>query len=151
MKKFKFSLESMMHYKDALLDKEKNTLLQLRATQTSMEQQIERNEKQMLELEADMKQKAMLGTTAMELKTFEFHAENARKLIEQLQTDLANLTALVEEQRKVVVALSQEVSGLEKLREKQLEEYNYGVQKEEEVRIGELISSKYAAENPTQS
>lgn len=147
MKKFQFSLSSMLNYKDALLNKEKNMLLQLRARQIAIEEKIERSEKQLLVLETEMKTKAMRGMTMRELKTFEFHLQNARGLLKQLGIELARARDDVEEQRRLVVGLSQEVSGLEKLGEKQREEYNYGLQKEEELRIGELVSLKYAVGN----
>ena len=146
MKKFKFTLSTMLHYKDALLDKEKNTLLQLRAEQVLIERKIAESDVQMLNLEQQMKEKAMQGTTAMELRTYEFHCENARSLKKQLEDELDELAHIIEKQRKLVVALSQEVSGLEKLEQKQQEEYDYAVQKEEDLRIGELISSKIATE-----
>lgn len=145
MKKFQFTLSTMLHYKDALLDKEKNALMQLHAQLVNVEQNIQRAQEQIQQMDAEMKAKARKGTTVMELRTFEFHLENARKLLKQLERDRIVIEDAVEKQRKAVVTLSQEVSGLDKLKEKQLEEYNYSVQKEEELRILELVSSKFAA------
>lgn len=149
MKKFQFTMGTMLHYKDALLEKEKNALMQLRAKQMAIEAEIAQDENQLSELERGMKERVAKGTTAMELRTFEFHSKNARSLIKQLEGEVDELAHDIEKQRKVVVSLSQEVSGLEKLEEKQLEEYNYDVQKEEQVRIIEIVSSKYATENPS--
>ena len=46
----------------------------------------------------------------------------------------------VQKQLKVVVAATQEVSSLEKLEEKQIEEYRYQEQKETEQFIEEFVS-----------
>lgn len=149
MRRFQFTLDSMLHYKDALLDKEKNTLMQIKVRLIEAEERIERTQNQILEMDAEMKQKAQRGTTAMELKLFEFHQDNSRNLLKQLEIERSAIAAEEEQQRRVVVALSQEVSGLDKLKEKQYEEYQYDIQKEEELRIGELVSSKYiAAQKP---
>jgi hypothetical protein len=48
----------------------------------------------------------------------------------------------IERQRRVVVRLSQEVSGLDKLEEKQRAEYDYLVTKENEQIIEEFLSFK---------
>lgn len=146
MKRFEFSLDTMLSYKDALLEKEKNILLQIRARLVAVEQRMERCHSQILTMDNEMKEKAQQGTTVLELKIFEFQLTNSRNLLDQLEVDRKKITAEVEKQRKVVLGLSQEVFGLDKLKEKQLEEYRYDVQKEEELRIGEIVSSKYVAE-----
>lgn len=146
MKRFEFSLGTMLSYKDALLDKEKNILLQIRARLVAVEQRMERCRSQILTMDNEMKEKAQQGTTVLELKIFEFHLTNSRNLLNQLEAERKKIAAEVERQRTVVLGLSQEVSGLDKLKEKQLEEYRYDVQKEEELRIGEIVSSKYVAE-----
>ncbi|MEG0542323.1 MAG: flagellar export protein FliJ, partial [Angelakisella sp.] len=56
----------------------------------------------------------------------------------------AAIELAIDRQRDVVTEVSQQVKGLELLRENQLEEYNYAARKEEEDRIAELISSKIA-------
>ena len=52
----------------------------------------------------------------------------------------------IEKQLVIVVALDKEVKSLEKLREKQWEEYQAETIREENERILEMVSSRFAAE-----
>ena len=52
----------------------------------------------------------------------------------------------IAKQLAVVIERTQEVSGLEKLRDKQREEYNQTVMKEEQENIMEMVTSKYIRE-----
>ena len=52
----------------------------------------------------------------------------------------------IEKQRRRVVALSQDVSGLDKLKEEQKNEYNHMLAKENETSIEEFLSFKMTAE-----
>ena len=52
----------------------------------------------------------------------------------------------MERQLKVVIAASQDVSGLNKLEEKQLEEYQLAAAKADELEIAEFISSRMIRE-----
>ena len=52
----------------------------------------------------------------------------------------------IEKQRRKVVALSQDVFGLEKLREQQKTEYDHLAVKENESAIEEFLSFKLSAE-----
>ena len=67
----------------------------------------------------------------------EVHGEQA-----QLRIQMNVMESSIEKQRKVVVQMSQEVSGLDKLEEKQRAEYNYLVNKESEQSIEEFLSFK---------
>ena len=49
----------------------------------------------------------------------------------------------VDAQLQVVLGVKSEVSGLEKLRDKQQEEYDYLLKKESEEIIGELVSGQF--------
>ena len=146
MKKFEFSLEKMLHYKETIYDKEKNALGQLRAEQNALEQRMEDNDLQALETDAKMKMAAAQGTTVLQLQAFSFQIENARSLKKQYSKDLELLMARIEKQLHVVLELSKEISGLEKLREKQRAEYDYSVQRAEAEQISELVSSRYTRE-----
>ena len=60
-----------------------------------------------------------------------------------MQTQVYILDGAIERQRRVVLGLSQEVSGLEKLEEKQREEHERLLAKENELIISEFIASKF--------
>lgn len=142
MKKFHFSLGRMLDYKEQLLDKEKNTLAQLRAHKQRLEDKIDRLTAEANALGETARAESRAGITAVKLHGYEFQISNIREQIKALRVEFKTMEALVENQLKVVLAATQEVSGLEKLKEKQLEEYNYAQTKAEELVISEFISSQ---------
>lgn len=145
MKKFHFSLERMLHYKQTILDREKDALSALHADRARLEQGIEDCERRMLEIDMDYKAKALTGVNMLETRSVNFQIDNCRSLIAQRERELVALNAQIEEQTQVVLGLTNEIRGLEKLREKQQAEYDYEVRKQEEEAINEIVSSKYAA------
>lgn len=109
----------------------------------AIEQRMETNARQAVEADAGMKAEAARGTTILRLRTFQYQIENARRLEKQYELELVTADEHIEKQLGVVMALQQEISALEKLREKQRAEYDYGVLRADSEAIGELVSSRY--------
>ena len=141
MKKFKFSLDKMRNYRDQLLDEEKNRLAQLKQIQFGIEQKIHELEFSFYELSQEMKTEQEKGTYISKLRTYDSQLTNVRHQLNQLSLDLSKAQENVDRQMTVVVSASQEVSKLDKLEEKQLEEYQKDVAKAEEALIDEFVSS----------
>ena len=142
MKPFVFSLERMRKFKQQNLDKEKNTLRRLQAQKNEIEKNIT-DLKQYREIkDKEYKEKQLTGVTSAEMMAFNFYMENTRMQIKSLREDLHKAKELVEKQLKVVVEASKEVSELDKLEEKQLEEYKYMEAKETELEILETVTTK---------
>ena len=114
MKKFEFSLSHMRDYKERLLDEEKGALELVKAQ--------------------------MKGTTIVELRKYSAQLDNVRLQQEERKKALAKAEQRVEKQMKVVIAANQEVSKLDKLQERQYEEYRHQVTKAEEDRIDEFVA-----------
>lgn len=142
MKSFEFSLERMRNYKDQVLEKEKTSLRQLQTKKNKIETDIEDLENYRKVKESEFRKEQEIGVTPDRFLSFKFYMENTRHQLDSLYEELVVTEAKVEEQIKVVVKASQEVSGLDKLEEKQLEEYRYLETKENEVQILELVSTK---------
>ena len=145
MKSFQFSLSKMRSYKEQVLEKEKTTLRQLQAEKAKIETDIENLENFRTSRENEFKQ-SKNGLMATQLGLYKFHAENTRLQLNNLYEELEKAEARIDAQIKVVVAASQEVSGLDKLRDKQLEEYKYLEAKEAQEEILELVAQKTAEE-----
>lgn len=146
MKKFHFTLDKMLRYKDSILGEEKNKLSQIRAEKNLVEDKIERSMQDMERLDRERSEKAARGMTVIELRSYAYNVDNTRRHLKALSAEREKLEKLVEKQLAVVIARTQEVSGLEKLRDKQLEEYNEAAMKEEQLNIMEMVSSKYIRE-----
>ena len=148
MKSFQFSLAKMRSYKEQVLEKEKTTLRHLQAEKAKIETDIENLENHRKEREQEFNN-SKNGLMAGELMLYKFHVENTRLQLNNLYEELKRAEARVDAQIKVVVGASQEVSGLDKLREKQLEEYKYLEAKEMQEEILELVANKTTEEEPS--
>lgn len=146
MKKFNFTLEKMLRYKNSLLEEEKNKLSQIRAERNVVDGKIERTNADIQRMDVERAEKASVGMTALEMRSYAYNIDNSCRHLKALALEGARLDQMIERQLQAVLLRTQEVSGLEKLREKQLEEYNDAARKEQELFVLELVSSKYVRE-----
>lgn len=142
MKKFKFTLGRMLDYKDQLLDEEKNKLALLRKKKQEIDDHIESLLRELDKISVTMRQEQERGITAFQLLSYESQRTNIRRQIEQLKKEQALAKLEVKRQVQAVVQATQEVSKLDKLQDKQLEEYKKMVMKAEELEIEEFVSSR---------
>lgn len=141
MRKFVFTLESLKKYNEQILDSEKNILGKLRAELAELQDELEKTNEQYDLAREKLEQLLAGGTDAMRLAV-------SKKYISSLQQDIyrikAKINAKNEEiklQLEKVVEATKEVTKLEKLEEKQLEEHKYAEQKESEQFIEEFVSN----------
>ena len=140
MKKFEFSLRHMRDYRERLLDEERGTLQRRKAERDQIENDIARLEGDFAALSRKMQEKAEKGTTVIELRKLSAQMDNVRLQIQDLEKALVKAEQRVEKQMDVVVEANKEVTKLDKLEEKQREEYRHQVSKAEEDRIDEFVS-----------
>ena len=141
MKKFNFTLQSLKRYNDQVLSGEKSVLGRLRAELA--EQQALLDEKTAEYEQSIIKLNSLVsgGTTAMRLSLHKKYVSSLQQDIYRIKAQMAQKREEIEMQLEKVVEATKEVSKLEKLEEKQLEEYRYAAQKEEELRIEEFVSN----------
>lgn len=142
MKKFVFSMQKMRDYKKQILESEKNVLLGLRREKNILEEKMDQLENTMNNLRKQSNEEVSKGTTASKLMFYSMQMDGVKR--EQTQTkyqiNLADMK--IEKQRRNVVKLSRELSGLDKLEEQQREEYRKLEAKENETSIEEFLSFK---------
>lgn len=152
MKKFSFSLERILSFKRTLFEKERNILAQMRAQRAALEKRSDDALQQMQALDEKFRAKAAGGgVNATDVAAVNYHRDNSDKLIAQLKEEIAVLDIKIEQQLKVVIRLDQDVKGLEKLREKQFEEYSAAAAAEERERILEQVSSRFIENTKNES
>ncbi len=144
MKPFEFSLERIRNYKVQVLDKEKKTLSNLKRRRDEIAEKISSLEKFRNEKNAEVLQKQIEGVSMSELVSLNFLIENTRKQIEVLLIELHKADEVVEAQRKIVLSIYQEKTGMDKLEEKQAEEYRLLEAKASESEIMQAISNNMA-------
>ncbi|MBQ3566432.1 MAG: flagellar export protein FliJ [Oscillospiraceae bacterium] len=146
MKKFSFSLQKMYDYKKQILEAEKNSLMALRREKNGYEKRIEDLDLLNDQIREKSKEEVARGTTASKLMFYSMQMDGIKREQTQLRYQINLMDMKIEKQRRKVVALSQDVSGLEKLRDSQREEYNHMAAKENEAAIEEFLSFKLTAE-----
>ncbi|MCL1804926.1 MAG: flagellar FliJ family protein [Clostridiales bacterium] len=139
MKPFAFSLDRIRDYRIQVLDTEKNLLMELFRKLYDIEDKIALCRKFRLEKQEEMQEKQMQGLTMRELEECKFYLENMRIQLEALEEEREQAALEVERQRVVVVKCSQDVSSLDKLEEKQLEDYHYLEARDSEKTIQEQV------------
>ena len=144
MKKFEFTLSKMLDYKNSMLEKEKNSLMNLNLNRSNIEAKIDSYEHKFDDESSLLRENITKGTTVMKLQISQFQMQNIQEHIKMFVAEKKGVDIAIEEQLKVVINLSQEVAEIEKLKENQLEEYRAKEKAEEENRVSELISQKIA-------
>lgn len=147
MKKFEFSLGRVKDYKELVLDREKGTLSRLQGAKNRLETRMEGIAKNRRALDLELKDKTAAGVTVAEIQSYRFQIDGLQKLLDGLRLEHERLSAQVEAQMQVVVAAKREVSGMEKLEEKQLEEYRQETAAAQQREIAEFVETRVAAQS----
>ncbi len=141
MKRFEFSLNKLMGYKQQVLDREKNDLAHLRKQQQQyMDEKIALEEK-LRRSNKEFCAKSAQGMTVMQVSVFKGYHQSLSGQIKELEASIAAMEKKVQRQLSVVIEATKEVSSLEKLEDKQLEEYNFKAAKAEEQFIAEYVTN----------
>ena len=146
MKKFRFSLETVMEYKQQVLDS-------LQAEHGAILAKVRRQEELIEELEAayrhlaqEFNRRKLEGITILDAMKYEQYLRSSERQLEEAYQHMAKLQKQEEAKRDEVVEAKKETSSIEKLREKKLEGYNKAVQKSEEAMIDEFVMTRRAME-----
>lgn len=141
MKKFKFTLDKLLDYKGQILDKEKNDLAALNVARAEALELKEGLEAELRRNQDEFNKKAAEGISPSDMVLFTNYHNVLRLRIEDTQKEIEGLERKIEQQLIVVTEASKDVKSLEKLEEKQLEDYHFKVQKSEESFIEEYVNA----------
>ena len=150
MKKFAFSLERMLNFQSQNLEKEMGILGRMTAERDALEARKRDMAEKAAGIQAEIARREAEGTTIFMLKACYSILESARNQLEELEKERKLLQAGLERQRQVVTEASREVKKLEKLKEKQLEEYHRGEAKEQQETIAENVAGNFVRRGASQ-
>lgn len=142
MKKFKFSLDKLKSYKEQIKKREENTLAALRAEQIEKLHEKEELLKELDRRNAEFIRKSEKGMTAMEMVTEKGFISYILDSIKAKDKEISIMTAKINKQLIVVTEASREVQTLEKLEEKQFDEYKFKERKADEAFIEEYVGNR---------
>lgn len=144
MKKFFFPLDTVLSYKEQVLDGLKAEHARILAKVRECERMIEELEELHHECTAEFRKKKITGIKINEIHAYENYLESLGLKIRQKQEQLERLKIKEEAKRNEVVEAKKETSSIDKLKEKKLGEYEKEVQKQEEQLIEEFVTTKRA-------
>ena len=147
MKKFKFSLDSVLSYKQQVLDALKGEHAAILAQVRAQEEVLEAAWQSYRDCDEEYRQRKTEGITITDAMVY----QNGLRVLERdIQRETEKLEALrkkEEKKRQEVVDAKIDTSSIEKLKEHKLEDYRKAEQKAEEVLIDEFVSSARARAN----
>lgn len=139
MKKFEFTMHKVLDLRNTVLDEEKNRLGQLQAALRALEERKRRLEEARDALNEEMIRAQAEGITIAELLGYNARKNNVHIQLKELENPLTEARKKVDVQMQRVVDASREVSKLEKVEERQYENYRDMVKKAETALIEELV------------
>lgn len=141
MKKFRFSLETVLDYKQEVLSALQTEHATILARVHAQEDLLEELENYYSELDAEFTERKLEGITILDAMQYEQYLRATERQIEEAVEILKQLQAEAEAKRLEVVEAKKDTSSIEKLREKKLDSYNKAVQKSEELIIEEFVTT----------
>lgn len=145
MKKFIFSLEKVLDFKQQTLDVKKNELSMLQMKLKEIEKEIEDLNEKFTETNRRMVEEMQKGLPASEIAIYKLYFDTLNQKVRKLLDDKGMLLDVIASKKADIVQINSEISGLEKLKDKQLEAYLKTVQKHEELAMEEFVSQSRAA------
>ena len=143
MKKFRFSLETVLDYKQQVLDALQKEHGVIMAQVKEQEEYLAGLEADYRDMDAEFCQRKLEGIAILDAMRYEQYLRAMERQIQQAVYRL-ELRRQEEAKRLEVVAAKQDTSSIEKLKEKKLDSYNKAVQKSEEAMIDEFVSTTRA-------
>ena len=144
MKKFRFSLETVLDYKNQALDALRAEHGAILAQVRAQEKVIEDLEAEHREVDADFTRRKLEGINVLDAMSCEQYLRSLERKLQEEYRRLERLRKREEEKRSQVVEARKETATIEKLKEHKLEDYRKAEQKDEEQRIEEFVSTARA-------
>ncbi len=145
MKRFEFTLEKMLSFKDQMLSGEKLRLADLRSRLSKLILTLEQLQAEYGRCDIELKTQEQIGLTPQEIFQRKAYLNVLNDKVKLQKQYIKAMEAKISEQVAVVVQASQDVTTLEKLKERQLEEYRFAEGKEQELLIDEFVSNSTTA------
>lgn len=141
MKKFQFSLQKLKDFREQELDRQKNILSVMQGELRTIEESAEQLRRRVAAESEALTVVSAQGIPAYEISLRKRYIVTLQQEIHAKEAQAIKKKAEIEAQLGVVVEATKDVKTLEKLEEKQLEEYKAMETKENEQFIEEFVSN----------
>ena len=141
MKKFKFSLDTVLSYKQQVLEALQGEHALALAAVREQEALLENLWQEYRDYNAEYRRRAEEGLPLTEALMYQNGLRAAEQEIQRQTARLEELRAEEEKRREKVVEAKKDTSSIEKLKEKKLDDYHKAEAKSEEAFIEEFVST----------
>lgn len=141
MKKFHFSMETVLRYKEQRLDALRTEHAAAIARVREQEAVVENLIKCFDRVNREYREKKELGMTVADAMSYDIMLRAQEVKIQNAEKELKELRQAEEQKREEVIEAKTEKATIEKLREKKLAAYHKQEQKMEEQMIDEFVST----------
>ena len=145
MKKFSFSLDTVLDYKGQVLESKQNEHGKAMAAQNEQEKIIIKLKSQYHTYKEELNEKRKQGLTVIEAISYESYMNHLDSMIRIENEKLEDLKEYQEQKRGEVVEAKKETSTIEKLKDKKKKEYDKIFLKKDELFIEEFVSNSMAS------
>lgn len=145
MKKFKFALDTVLSYKQQVLDALQGEYAAAMAKVHAQEEVLDAVWQEYRECNEEYRQRKAEGLAITDAMIFESSLRSGELHIQRETDKLEKLQAEAERKRQEMVDAKIDTSSLEKLKDKKLEQYRKDEQKNEELLVDEFISATRTA------
>lgn len=145
MKKFSFSLDTVLSYKEQVEEQKKGEHAAAVQSVRACEERIRRIREECQGCEKALSERKEGGIWIGEIQIYGNYIDALREREESEKQRLLLLKKRAEEKRKVMIHARQETASIRKLRNRKKEQYKKEVQKAEELQVEEFVSNQRAA------
>lgn len=145
MKKFVFSLEKVLKLKQQLLDVKINEMTVLQLALKKIDDEIEQLNLEFGNHNRELNSSMKNGISPKKAMIYKMYFNNITEQINICNIRKYEVIKQIQLKQNELVSLKSEISGYEKLKEKQREEYDKILQKQFELEIEEFINKKCIA------
>ena len=149
MKKFKFTLEKVLNVKNQFHEVKRAELLQLRIQLRKVLEAIDENNATFDRYNSEMNDLMEKGTSVENIERYKSYFKVLINEEKRLKTEGENINRAIAAKQQEILEIKTEISGLEKLKEKQQADYDKEMQKEQEREIEEFLNEKLSGAETT--
>jgi len=119
----KFKLQSVLNYRRTLEDQARQQLSSSQQQKNQLESQLHQHQLALQQLDSELKERQLEGLSIAEIDLFEAQIDHRRRLMVALQQRLEELERQIQQEREELLVAAREKQVMEKLKEKQEEEF----------------------------
>jgi len=119
----KFKLQSVLNYRRTLEDQARQQLSSSQQQKNQLELELHQHQFALQQLDSELKERQLEGLSIAEIDLFEAQIDHRRRLMVALQQRLEELERQIQQEREELLAAAREKQVMEKLKEKQEEEF----------------------------